>query len=459
MSKQLYKIMRITDISYDCLKTNITIKGWIQTIRKQQAMCFLNVNDGSNANGIQIICPSDQIKNVLNKGCYIELTGKLVKSPAKGQEFEIVLKEIIKYSECDINTYPLKKRMKLDTLRKIPHLRTRTKTFGAVFRIRNTVMFETHNFYQTHKYLHLDPNVLTVNECEGGAGVFQATEWCPITSMDIPINEGLIDWTQDHFKRPAYLTVSSQLQLEAMACSLGNVYTTNKSFRAEHSQTNKHVSEFTHLEIESINCDNNYLMDIGIQHIQYIIGKVFEKNYDDIKTLDAFVCKGLLKRFEELLKLSFYKVSYIDCIQILRENGFTINFNDDISSEMENFLCKYYDNGAVFITNWPFGIKSFYMKQNDDKTCECFDLLMPYGIGELIGGSMREHRLNKLQEAMTKNHIKYNDLEWYLDLRRYGTVEHGGFGMGLDRLIMLVSGMKNIKDVVPFPVYYQNCKY
>lgn len=446
----------------DKIPCPINIHGWVESVRKQQDYCFVLINDGSCVDGLQVLCHKENIifNQVadLNQGCYIRGKGKLVKSPSSGQKYECLLESLYHSAPCNPVEYPIKKRNTIDNLRKIPHLRTRTRLFGCIMRIRNTLMYETHNYFQNADYLHLDPNIITINECEGGAGVFQTTEWCPITPADIPTSNGIIQWKKDHFKKPAYLTVSSQLQLEALACSMGNVYTTNKSFRAEHSATNKHMSEFTHLEIEAVECTNDYLMTIGESYIMSMIEKVFQKNYADIVELNKNACKGLLDKYLTLKNLQFHRIAYDDCVKTLQKNGYKVQCGQDLSSEMENFLCEYY-KGAVFVYRWPFSIKSFYMKQNKDGTCECFDLLMPYGIGELIGGSMREHKLGLLEEAMTRKGVKRDGLEWYLDLRRYGSVTHGGFGLGMDRLLMLLTGMKNIKDVVPFPVYYQNCHY
>jgi len=246
------------------LKHIVEISGWVQQVRKQQEMCFVLINDGSCVSGLQLVSTREdeffETIKTINKGCFISINGVIVESPAPGQKYECKIKQILNINKCNPIHYPIKKRNTIDNLRQVAHLRTRTPLFGCIMRIRNTVMFETHKFFQKAKYLHLDPNILTINEYEGGAGVFQATEWVPKTIKDIPVSNSIINWKKDHFKQPAYLTVSSQLQLEALACSLGNVYTTNKSFRSEHSLTNKHMSEFTHLEIEAILCNNNYLM-------------------------------------------------------------------------------------------------------------------------------------------------------------------------------------------------------
>jgi asparaginyl-tRNA synthetase len=483
-------ILDTTHISYFFEKENpelhkvYTIHGWLRTYRKQSELYFFQINDGTTSESIQVIYDINNLQDKtevetqdseyiiqqlekLNTGCYIKVSGILIESPAQGQKYELQLLLIHTVGHCDALKYPIKKNIKLDALREIAHFRGRTKVFGAVYRIRNTLFYETHNFFQSQKpnFLHLDPNIITINECEGGAGVFTVTELLSNTNntRDIPNQNGKIKYSKDHFKQQAYLTVSSQLQLEALACGMGNVYTMNKSFRSEHSHTNKHVSEFTHLEIEMINIENDDLMDIGQAYIQHIINKVYEKHKDsDLKELNMFACKGILNRFELLKSLCFNRVSYKECIDVLQKNNHNINYGDDLSSEAEHFLTSYYDS-ALFVYNWPYSIKSFYMKQSRDclnpDICENFDLLMPFGVGELIGGSMREHEYERLVNGMKMKDVNSKGLEWYLQLREFGSVEHGGFGLGIDRLLMMITGIQNIKDVIPFPVYYENCKF
>ena len=451
----------------------VRLHGWVRQCRTQSDIVFMNLNDGSCPEGIQLVFNRDTSKELFDQaknitvGCYIKLTGNIIDSPAKGQKYEMVPGCIEECNECDPNDYPLSKSMKLPTLRHMAHYRAKTKTFGSVFRIRNTIMFETHKFFQEHGFLHLDPNVVTTNECEGGAGVFTVTEMMGkhVNSIHTDKN-GVIDYSKDHFKKQTYLTVSSQLQLEALACGMGNCYTTNKSFRSEHSLTNKHASEFTHLEIEMVDVRNDDLMLIGAKYIHHIIKSVYTDNIRDLKELNKFVSKGLIERYEKMLNLPFVYQSYDDCINTIKSySDIKVEYGEDLTSEMEDFLTKHH-NGGVFVYNWPLAIKSFYMKVKTDSAdsdstqlCENFDLLMPFGIGELIGGSMREHRLDLLQRNMKDKEVSEEGLEWYLDLRRFGSVPHGGFGLGLDRLIMMLTGMTNIRDVIPFPVSYQSCGY
>ena len=458
----------------DILNQTISVSGWVRTCRtSEKGFGFCLLNDGSCGKGIQLILSSEYLdddkleyffKNV-KTGVSLNATGTVVTSPAKGQDIEIRVTDYKIYGLIQAG-YPISKtKIKLDTLRNHCHLRTRTGIFGCIFRIRNTLTKAIHEFYQSHDFLHLDPNVITINECEGGAGVFQVSEFCPKTTRDIPNKSGKILWQKDHFKRPAYLTVSSQLQLEALACSLGNVYTTNKSFRSEHSSTSKHVSEFTHLEIEMVFNEFEDLMNISEDFIRYVINYVLDNNQEDIESLNKFISKGLKEKLIHIMNSEYKRIKYSELVEeinhdILEENLELnkLEYGDDLGSEHENYITKKY-NTCVFVTHWPQKIKSFYMKQCDDGTCESFDLLLPYGIGELIGASQREENYEKLLSAMEKKGIEESSLKFYTDLRKYGTCPHGGFGLGFDRLLMFLTGMTNIKDVIPFPVFYTNCSY
>ena len=455
----------------------LSVHGWVRTLRTSSSIFgFCIINDGSNVSGFQLIISTDFMSENkvnyfltnVNIATYLIATGKIIKSPSAGQKYEMQVHgyEIKGTSDAD---YPLaKSKMNLDTLRNYIHLRGRTNTFGSIFRIRSSLSKIVHDFYHNEGFLHLDPNIITMNECEGGAGVFQLTEHDisqPSNLKTLP-DKVSYDWTTDHFNSPVYLTVSSQLQLEALACSMGNVYTMNKSFRSEHSLTSKHVSEFTHLEIEMINISLDDLMNISEKMIKYSIEQIFLRNSEDIENLDKFISKGLIERLNYLKDVTFKKIKYHDAIREINKDiekdknlkVSKLNENDDMGSEHENYLTLKY-NCPVFLTHWPIKIKSFYMKQCDDETCESFDLLMPYGIGELIGSSMREDSYDKLLNMMKIKNVNPKNLDFYLDLRRFGTCPHGGFGLGFDRLLMLFTGMQSIKDVIPFPVYYKSCKY
>ena len=468
--------MKITQLyqSYESIiNTNVIVNGWVQTIRSQKGLSFIKLVDGSNSTGVQLVAEGEFPElDQVTTGSSICVEGLVVKSPAEGQLFEIKIISIKIYGLAEPTYYPLAKgKLPLDYLRTNPHLRTRTQTFGSVFRIKSAISNATQKFYQEKGFLHVNPNIITINECEGGAGVFQITEKdisypCALPTETIKTTDGKhmittnkYDWSQDHFDKPAYLTVSSQLQLEALCCSLGSVYTTNKSFRSEHSATNKHLSEFEHLEIEDAFITLEELMQTGEDYIKFVGNYLLEHCIDDITNLSKFVSKGLLERIKTITTTKFIRLKYNDAIELLQKTTLSkpALFGDDLSAEMENYLTDYF-NGPVFVTHWPIAIKSFYMKQCKSGLCENFDLLMPYKVGELIGGSMREDDLEKLLDVMKVKGVSPEPLQFYLDLRKFGSIPHGGFGLGLDRMCMMFTGMESIKDVVAFPVFYKNCR-
>ena len=453
------------------MNKSVTAQGWVVTCRDQKELTFLKINDGTHPAGLQVIVETVSIAAAnFTVGSSLQIEGLVVESPAAGQLIELKAARIEVLGNCE-PSYPLtKSKMSLEYLRDYPHLRTRTSTFGSVFRIKSAISQATHAFWAQEGYLHLDPNIMTVNECEGGAGVFQVTEHDISVPSALPLCKekytdasgvshtkitDRYDWNRDHFGKPVYLTVSSQLQLEALACSLGSVYTMNKSFRSEHSSTNKHLSEFTHLEIETCFGDLDSLMTVAERYIKFIATHLLTGAAADVENLDRFVSKGLVARIQTIRDGPFHRVTYTEAIRIAQAAGKSIVFGDDLSSEIETALTVHY-GGPVFVTEWPFAIKSFYMKQTGD-LCQNFDLLMPYKIGELIGGSMREERLDILTAAMSTKGVLPESMKFYTDLRRYGTVPHGGFGLGFDRLTMLFTGMENIRDTVPFPVAYRSC--
>jgi asparaginyl-tRNA synthetase len=463
----------------DIINKEYTINGWVQSLRTSNIQfAFCLIKDGSNTKGIQIIVTEEFmnidkiyifIKNV-KIGCSIKCFGKLVVSPAKGQKVELQLYDYLIYGNVEDGYLLSKNRINMDILRNYSHLRTRTNTFSSIFRIRSKLMMIIHEFYQNLGFLNLDPNIITINECEGGAGVFQVTEHDISNISNLNYRENKYNWKNDHFNKPAYLTVSSQLQLEALACGLGNVYTTNKSFRSEHSNTSKHVSEFTHLEIEMVFNTFDELIENAIHLLKYTITNILNSCIEDIEVLNKFISKGIIEKLNHIISNDIHKITYHNAIELINKdlNYFVkknrkekvmekLQIGDDLGSIHENYLTEKF-NSCVIVTHWPISIKSFYMKQCDDGTCESFDLLVP-GIGELIGASQREDNYDKLLNMMEQKGINKDDLSFYLDLRKYGSCPHGGFGLGFDRLLMLITGIQNIKDVIPFPVHYKNCNF
>ena len=464
---------------------NITsVSGWVRTVRTSESTFgFCIINDGSNLSGLQIIISKEFMEEskvidflkTIKVGFSIKCTGKIVESPAKGQEIEMQMIEYEVYGKVKEGYLLAKNRVNFDTLREYSHLRVRTNAFGSIFRIRNVLSMAIHEFYQNLGYLHLDPNIITINECEGGAGVFQLSEKDISKLSNLKYNNNNYDWCTDHFNKPAYLTVSSQLQLEALACGLGNVYTTNKSFRSEHSNTSKHVSEFTHLEIEMVFNTFYDLMMNGKDLVKFCIHKVIDNCMEDLESLNKFTSKGIIDKLLNIISTDEKIITHTEAVNLINseldyfikknkkeKKGESklmkkLNYDDDLSSIHETYLTEKF-NSLVFVTHWPISIKSFYMKQCDNGTCESFDLLVP-GIGELIGASQREDDFDKLSKMMDIKGVNKEDLAFYLDLRKYGSVPHGGFGLGFDRLLMLVTGITNIKDVIPFPVHYKNCSF
>jgi asparaginyl-tRNA synthetase len=469
--KQLYE-------TYESLiDKQIDVCGWIATFRNQAETCFISVSDGSSPIPFQIVISKNGESPKLKTLCIgtaIRCCGTLVMSPAKGQLVELRACEEDLIVEGSVSSdYPiLKTNLSFEHLRAYPHLRARTKTFASIFRIRHSMLMATHTFYSSEGFFLLDPNIVTTGECEGGAGVFQLTERDISIPSTLPTVTGgkEYDWSKDHFGRPVYLTVSSQLQLEAMAMSMGRVYTLNKSFRSEHSNTHKHASEFTHLEIEQCFTSFNDLTSIAERFIKYVMKYVLEHNKEDLEVLEKSakfndsIDKDLLSRYKKITETEFVKIKYRDAIDMMLSDPKDLSklpvYGEDVGSEHEKYLTTHF-GCPVFLTHWPISVKSFYMKRTSDGSgeCESFDLLMPYGVGELIGASQRETDYDKLLEVMESKGVSQEPLKFYTDLRKYGSCEHGGFGLGMDRLLMLLTGVHNIRDVVPFPVNYGSLNY
>lgn len=402
----------------------IIVQGFIVKTRQSKTATFITLTNGTN--NINIYYPNTNID--LYPHMTIQVEGITTNNEIQASKINILGK-----LENPL-LYPLAgKIIPLNTLREVPHLRFRTQTFTNLMKIRSSVIHSIHDFMRERQSYNIDPNILTTSDCEGAGELFKLQD-------------------ETFFKNPVYLTCSSQLMLEAMIPTLGNVYTLNKSFRAEKSSTNKHLSEFTHVEYEGGYITFNDLLNFTEDFIKYIIKYVLTNNYNNLKTLEELQNKNIIKTLETQQNAKFIRITYKEAKEILKDETIT-----DIGSEQEKLLIKHFENNFVFITNWPASIKAFYMKSSTNNTVDNFDLLS--SVGELIGGSMREDNYDTLLQKITERKMDTKPLEWYLDLRKYGTLPHGGFGLGLDRLIMFITQFEHIRDVDPIPVYFENCKY
>jgi asparaginyl-tRNA synthetase len=445
----------------DCTKIGeqITINGWVRTQRNQQDLSFVNVFDGSLTNPIQVVVNSDlenyDLVTTLTSGCSVSFTGILVESPAKGQDLEIKAEsfKLIGGVE-DAGTYPMPaKRLTPEHLREHAHLRPRSNITGSVARVRQTVSKALHDFFEEEGFLWCSTPLLTASDCEGAGEMFQVTT---LNLEDTPKREnGKVDYSKDFFGKQTNLTVSGQLNAETYASALTKVYTFGPTFRAENSHTSRHLAEFWMVEPEVAFADMNDAISLSERMLKYVIKRVLKTRKEDMDFFNSFVDKTCLKRLNDFIDSDFVICDYTKAIEILEESGVPfenkVEWGIDLSSEHERFLAEQYYKSPVAVTNYPKAIKSFYMRDNEDgKTVAAFDILAPQ-IGEIIGGSQREERFDKLIEKMEENGLNPEDYSWYLDLRRYGTVPHSGFGLGLERLVSYITGVSNIRDVIPFP--------
>ncbi|MBF0258909.1 MAG: asparagine--tRNA ligase [Desulfamplus sp.] len=447
------KINRLlaSDTSID----KVLVKGWVRTKRDSKEFSFMELNDGSCLKNIQIIADS-QLENysqigVITTGSAIGVEGRLVESPGKGQKWEIHADsvEIINIAPED---YPLQKKRHSDEfLRTIAHLRARTNKYGAAFRIRSEMAFAIHKFYNEKGFRYLHTPIITGSDCEGAGEMFRVTSLEP----DAVAKAGKMDFNQDFFAHEANLTVSGQLSAEMFALALGDVYTFGPTFRAENSNTSRHVAEFWMVEPEMAFCDLDGNMDHAEELVKYLTLHAVTNCSEDIAVFTDFVDKGLKKVLDTLIQQEYARISYDDAIDLLlkskKEFEYKVESGKDLQSEHERFLAEEYFKKPVFLINYPEKIKPFYMRLNDDgRTVAAVDLLVPR-IGELIGGSQREERLEMLEQRMDKMGLSKETYWWYLDSRRFGSVPHAGFGMGFERFLMLITGITNIRDVIPFP--------
>ena len=444
----------------------VVAMGWVRTRRGNKHVQFVALNDGSTIKNIQVVFDmqkfNDEELKPITTGASIKVTGKLVESMGKGQTTEIQAESFEVFGTADVNTYPLQKKgHSLEFLRDIAHLRMRTNTFGAIFRIRSVLAFAIHKFFNEKGFYYLHTPLITESDCEGAGAMFQVTT-LPLNNL--PKNEdGSIDYSGDFFGKQTALTVSGQLEGELGATSLGAIYTFGPTFRAENSNTPRHLAEFWMIEPEMAFYDIADNMDLAEEFIKYCIRYALDNAADDIKFLNDMYDNELLDRLNGVLKEDFVRLSYTDGVKILEESGkkfeFPVYWGADLQSEHERYLVEEHFKRPVILTDYPKEIKAFYMKQNEDgKTGRAMDVLFPK-IGEIIGGSEREENYDKLLKRVEELNIPMKDMWWYLDTRRYGTVPHSGFGLGFERLILFVTGMGNIRDVIPFPRTPNNAEF
>ncbi len=434
------------------------VQGWVRTKREQKAFSFININDGSCMGGLQVVmdAATADYANVIKRlstGASVAISGTVVESPAKGQRIELKAEQVTVYGEAD-ETYPLqKKRHSFEFLRTIGHLRSRTNTLGAVFRVRNACAQAVHQFFRDRGFLWMHTPILTASDCEGAGEMFT------VTSLDgnrppLTANQAL-DFSQDFFGKPAYLTVSGQLEAEIMAMAFTNVYTFGPTFRAENSNTSRHLAEFWMIEPEMAFCDLTGNMDLAEAFLKYIFQFVLEHCEDDIAFFNERIDSSVLATADNIINNEFARVTYTEAIALLEKADktfeFPVEWGIDLQSEHERYLAEDLFKKPVIVTDYPAAIKAFYMRLNDDgKTVAAMDVLAPK-VGEIIGGSQREERLDILEARIEQAGLPKEAYWWYLDLRRYGTVPHAGFGLGFERLVQFMTGMTNIRDVIPFP--------
>jgi asparaginyl-tRNA synthetase len=446
--------------------TVVTIRGWVRTKREQKTFTFIEVNDGSSMAGLQVVV-SDAIEGYaesikrINTGASVEVEGKLVPSPGKGQRIEMQAINLIVHGEADPETYPLqKKRHSFEFLREIGHLRSRTNTLSAVFRVRNACAAAVHQFFQERGFLWVHTPILTASDCEGAGEMFSVTRF---DLNKLPTKEGKVDFSQDFFGKPTYLTVSGQLEAEIMAMAFSDVYTFGPTFRAENSNTSRHLAEFWMVEPEMAFCDLKGDMDLAEAFLKYVFKHVMETCTEDMEFFQQRIDNTVLDTANNIINSEFARITYTEAIDLLEKSNKTFEYpvvwGIDMQSEHERWLAEEYFKKPVIVTNYPVGIKAFYMRLDEgEKTVSAMDILAP-NIGEIIGGSQREERLDVLEARIRAQGLDPEVYWWYLDLRRYGTVPHAGFGLGFERLVQFMTGMANIRDVIPFPRTPMNVEF
>ena len=461
------KRTKIVDIfNPELIGKEVSVMGWVRTRRGNKQVQFVALNDGSTIKNIQIVFDmvkfSDDELKLITTGSSIHVTGTLVESMGKGQSCEVQAEKLEIFGTADVETYPLQKKgHTLEFLREKAHLRQRTNTFGAVLRVRSALAYAIHKFFQDRGFFYLNTPLITASDAEGAGAMFQVTT---LDLNNLPKKEdGAVDYSADFFGKPASLTVSGQLEGELGATALGAIYTFGPTFRAENSNTPRHLSEFWMIEPEVAFYDIEDNMDLAEDFIKYCIQYALDHCKDDLDFLRDMYDKDLISRLEEVVRSSFVRLTYTEGVEILKSSGkkfeFPVDWGTDLQSEHERYLVEEHFKRPVILTDYPKEIKAFYMKQNEDgRTVRAMDVLFPQ-IGEIIGGSERESDYHKLLTRIEELHIPMKDMWWYLDTRKYGTVPHAGFGLGFERLVLFVTGMTNIRDVIPFPRYPGNAEF
>ena len=453
-------------LSNPVLGSDVLVKGWVRTKRGNKNILFIALNDGSTINNIQIVVEASSFdENLLKEistGACIAVNGKLVESQGQGQNLEISAAAIELYGKSDAEAYPLQKKgHSMEFLRENAHLRFRTNTFGAVFRIRHAMAFAIHKYFNDKGFVYLHTPIITGSDAEGAGEMFQ------VTTMDLknmPRNDdGSINYSSDFFGKQTNLTVSGQLEGELGALSLGDIYTFGPTFRAENSNTPRHLAEFWMIEPEMAFYDLNDNMDLAEDFVKYIIRYALDNCREDLEFLNNMIDKALLERLKFVVDNEFVRITYTEAVSILTSStkkwDYPVGWGRDLQAEHERYLVEEHFKRPVIITDYPKEIKAFYMKQNDDgKTVRAMDVLFP-GIGEIIGGSQREEQYDRLLSRIKELKLREEDFWWYLDTRRFGSAPHSGFGLGFERLILFVTGMSNIRDVIPFPRTPKNAEF
>lgn len=438
--------------------SEIVVRGWVRSRRDSKGVTFIELNDGSRFKSMQLVVEagaiSDETLKHVTTGSSIEAIGRLVESPAKGQAVELKVTAIQVYGSADAATYPLQKKgHTLEFLREISHLRVRSNTFGAAFRVRNALTHAIHLFFQERGFLYVQTPIITTSDCEGAGQMFNVTT----LNMQQPPRtaDGKVDWQQDFFAKPAYLTVSGQLEGEIFASAFSKVYTFGPTFRAENSNTPRHLAEFWMIEPEMAFYQLDDNMRLAEEFLKYIIRYVLEQCREDLEFFNQFIEKSVLATLEHVAESDFGHMTYSDAVAELKKSGktweFPVQWGNDLQTEHERYLSEEVFKKPVIVTDYPREIKAFYMRLNDDdKTVRAMDVLVPR-VGEIIGGSQREERYEVVLRRLRETGLDEKPYWWYLDLRRFGTVPHSGFGLGLERMMMYLTGLKNIRDVIPFP--------